>query len=123
MAYDHYALFDRVRAGLASDPHTSLSTISRRLGVERHTIERGVQRVARKTFRQLRAEGLAAKALNLFTLDPPRSIKEVSFLLGYKSACAFSRFIRRAFGATPTHVRLFKPSEPPGGNVDCRRVV
>ncbi len=122
MAYDRFALFDRVREALASAPHTSLSTMAQRLRVERHTIERTVQSLARKTFREFRAEALAAKALKLLTSG--RSIKEVAFLVGYRSPRGFSRFIRRAFGAAPTDVRRFrsrKPRQHPRRSRDCRR--
>lgn len=90
---------------MVATPRTSLSAIAQRLGVERHSLERAVRRVTGKNFRQLQAEAVLRKAVDLLALEPSRSVKEISFLLGYKSSRAFSRFVRRASGNAPRELR------------------
>ena len=91
MAYDLRLLAERVEAYLSASPRKLLRDVAAELGVDRHTVERAVRDRTGKTFRQLQREALAAEALKLLTSEPPRSVKEVCFLLGYRSSSGFSR--------------------------------
>ena len=106
MAYDVHSLLQRVEESLATCPRISISELARQLEVERHTIERTVRKGTGRTFRELQAERLLAEALRLLKAEPSRSIKEVSFLLGYGSPRAFRRFMKRTHGKPPTEARL-----------------
>lgn len=90
MAYDLRLLAERVEAYLSASPRKLLRDVAAELGVDRHTVERAVRDRTGKTFRQLQREALAAEALKLLTSEPPRSVKEVCFLLGYRSSSGFS---------------------------------
>jgi AraC-like DNA-binding protein len=105
MAYDVRLLLQRIEENLATRPRMSLSEIARQLSVERHTIERSVRNRTGKTFRELQDEKLLAQALRLLNTEPTRSVKEISFQLGYRSPRAFCRFMRRAHGTSPTEAR------------------
>jgi AraC-like DNA-binding protein len=106
MAYDASLLLQRIEENLATRPRMSLSDMARQLNVERHTIERSVRSGTGGTFRELQDEKLLAQALRLLTEEPARSLKEVSFELGYSSPRAFRRFIKEAWGTSPKDARL-----------------
>jgi AraC-like DNA-binding protein len=106
MAYNVRLLLQRIEENLATRPRTSLSEIARQLNVERHTIERSVRSGTGRTFRELQDENLLVQALRLLTEEPGRSLKEVSFELGYSSPRAFRRFIKQAWGTSPKEARL-----------------
>ncbi len=109
MAYDPRLLLEEVEDALSSCPRIPISDIARQLKVERHTIERAVRKGTGRTFRQLQLEMLLAEAFRLLAAEPLRSVKEVSFLLGYGSPRAFSRFMKHHCGRSPTEARLEKP--------------
>ncbi len=105
MAYDLLQLLAQVQAQLHASPAASLAGLSRALGVSRHTIERAVGSGTGKTFRQLRRELLFGKAADLLKAGGALSIKEVAFMLGYKSPQAFARSVKRSCGCSPTELR------------------
>ena len=105
MAYDRHQIFERVDTLLSRTPRLSLSKISHELNVERHTVEKLVRMETGKSFRQFRQEKLFAAASNLLDSEPAKSIKEISFLLGYASPSAFARFVRAFCGRSPMQVR------------------
>src|SRR5487761_28644 len=106
MAYDLRLLLQRIDEHLTVRPRISISEMARQLKVERHTIERSVRMGSGRTFRELQAEKLLAEALRLLAADPTRSVKEVSFLLGYGAPRSFRRFIKQACGRSPKEVRF-----------------
>ncbi len=106
MAYDLRGLSKQVEACLLSSPRVALTILAKQLKVECHTIERPVRRARGKSFRELQRRILLKKAINLLGLEPARSIKEIAFLLGFKSAQAFSHFIKRTHKSSPTQLRL-----------------
>ncbi len=105
MAYDLARLFEHASSALDLNPRISLRALSRRLHVDRHTLERAIHRNSGKTFRRLQHNVLLRKALKLLTSDEALSVKEVGFLLGYRSSRAFSRLIYVAFGCCPSKLR------------------
>jgi AraC-like DNA-binding protein len=82
----------------------SLSSISRELGVNRHTIERVVFSVKGVTFREYQQRLLIAAAKELLN-RPSLSIKEIAFTLGYSHPQDFSHFFRKRLGTNPSEYR------------------
>jgi AraC-like DNA-binding protein len=105
MSYDLGAVFKRATAALHEDPSQGLKAVSEALGVERHTIERAFRLNVGKPFSLFRRELLLERSLELLASKPTQSIKEIAFLLGYKSQRAFARFIRNSFGCCPCELR------------------
>lgn len=106
MAYQSEFLSARIQTLVNSCLQPSLTHIAGELKVERHTLERVLRKTSGMTFRQLRAESLARRAVLALTGEPGRSVKEISFLLGYKSPRAFSRFVKQSFGVSPGTLRI-----------------
>ncbi len=65
MAYAYSSLYQRVRAILNLNPLVSLCAISRKLGVERHTLEKALRLTAAKSFRELRRQLAFSRACRL----------------------------------------------------------
>ncbi len=112
MAYDFGGLFGQIEACLLARPRIALATLAKQVGVERHTVEWAVREATGNSFRQVQAEIISKRAVELLRLEPSRSIKEIAFLLGYKSRRAFSRFFKQAYGSPPTEVRTGKRAKP-----------
>jgi two-component system response regulator YesN len=106
MAYNLSRLFDRIKLDLGSNPRLSLAALSLTLKIERHTIEKAVRVVDGRRFRDLRNELLLRRAKALLSADAALSIKEVAYLLGYRSPQAFARFVRRVSGYSPSGLRV-----------------
>jgi two-component system response regulator YesN len=94
-----------VSASLKCAPLASLHEISCQLAIERHTIEKAVRTETGKSFRTLRSEIAFEAARGQLLSQPGRSIKEISYDLGYSSPRTFSRFIRRFCGVAPNKFR------------------
>lgn len=105
MAYDLNGLFRVINSYVLSSPRLSLEDLSRRTGVERHTIEKAVRRATGMTFRELRNRVMLEKAKALLEREPNHSIKEIAFQLNYRSHRAFSRFVRTMAGHSPKDFR------------------
>ena len=105
MAYDLTGVFTQAVAALRGNPTQSLTLLSATLGVERHTVERAFQLNARRSFCAIRREFLLRRCMELLSSRPMGSIKEIAFLLGYKSQRAFARSIKGAFGCCPCELR------------------
>ncbi len=57
------------------------------------------------TFRELRNRMMLEEARRLLEDQPNRSIKEIAFMLNYRSQRAFSRFMRIMDGNSPSEFR------------------
>lgn len=109
MAYDSKTLFVNVNHYLNSAPCPSLGELSERLQIGRHTIEKVIRMATGKTFRELRSSILLDRAKNSLAEHPNRSIKELSFDLGYNSPRSFCRFVKTVSGCTPKELRQQLP--------------
>lgn len=109
MAYLTQGVFEEVRSHLQTYPGSSLADVCRALHIERHTVERVVRRATGKCFRDFRREALLQRALNLLQYEPGKSIKEIAFMLGFRSTRSFDRFVLASCGHTPTHLRQSSP--------------
>jgi AraC-like DNA-binding protein len=105
MAYDLMGVFEQAVEALKEDPRRGLKPISEALGVERHAVERAFRLKTGKPFRSFRRELLLGRSMGLLASKRTMSIKQVAFLLGYKSERAFARFITNAFGCSPCELR------------------
>jgi len=113
VAHDLIGVFEQAARVLEENPHRGLKPISEALGVERHTVERAFRLKTGKPFRSFRRELLLERSMWLLTSKRTAPIKEIAFLSGYQSERAFARFIREAFGCSPSELRKLLAS--PGG--------
>ena len=114
MAYDLSGLFNLLCRHLNSYPGMSLATLSLRVRVERHTIERIIKSASGMTFRQLRNHLMLERAKVLMRTRPDLNIKEIAFELSYGSHRAFSRFIKENACCSPSELRQKALLEKPG---------
>ena len=108
MAYDLHRLFLQVRQNLELTPSASLAQLSKNLGIERHTVEKAVKSATGLTFREFRNGVLLRRAQELLKDECNRTIKEVAFMLGYRSQGSLSRFIRIATGCSAKAIKMGK---------------
>jgi AraC-like DNA-binding protein len=112
MTFDLTGLCRQAVTLLEQNPQTGLVTLSRTLGVERHTLESAFQLSHGKSFRVFRRELLCRKAEELLVSKPGASLKEIALLLGYNSARAFARAVRNSFGCCPRELRMQLTASP-----------
>jgi AraC-like DNA-binding protein len=105
MAYDLVNLYKWVSSELDRRPRTSLALLAREAAVDRHTIHKAIRLTGKTSFRRLQSEVLRSKTIELMASSSDRSIKEISYLLGYRSSRSFSRFVRQGYDKTPSELR------------------
>jgi AraC-like DNA-binding protein len=105
LSYDLQRIFVLVDQALRKAPLTPLQEIARLLAIERHTIEKAVRTSTGKPFRAFRNEIAFQIARDQLQSHPSRSIKEISYELGYGSPRAFSRFVKCFCGHAPNELR------------------
>ena len=105
MTYSPGALIVAIDAKLALRPRIRLDNLARELQVERHSIEKLIRRVARVSFREYRNEKLLTRALALLREPGSLTVKQIAYILDYRSPGAFTRFVKRATGLTPAQIR------------------
>ena len=127
MSYDPRLLFEEICFCLREGPSKTLVDISQTLRVSRRTVENTVSMSTGGTFRRLREEILLTIVRSLFVSQPTLAIKELCFVVGFKSASSFSRAIKRACGSSPERLRfriareLLDAQDPTVGNVYTNR--
>jgi AraC-like DNA-binding protein len=105
MLHERQLVLNAVLHQLSRAPSCPLGEVSRELCVSRRTIEKAISITTGKTFRDLREQMLVERVKSLLESHPTRTIKEVSFDLGYKSPRSFARAIKRACGSSPAQLR------------------
>jgi len=105
MAYNHGIIVVRLQKLLAENIQIGLLEASRKLGIERHTIEKALKEMTGSSFRNYRQRILLDEALRLLLQEVSLSTKEIAVHLGYGSGTAFARFVRKQTGCTPTELR------------------
>lgn len=98
-------LLNAVIRRLNRAPFTPLGKLARELHVSRRTLQNIVKLATGKTFRKLHDELLVRRVKTLLESDPTRSIKELSFELGYKSPRSFARAVKQECGSSPEQLR------------------
>jgi AraC-like DNA-binding protein len=79
----------------------TLATLSRGMGVHRVTVTRRLRRATGLTWREQKSRRTEKKAKQLLR-DSRLSVKEVAYMLKFRSASAFSRFFLRRTGVRPS---------------------
>lgn len=113
MSYDHIKIVVWLEKLLVDNIQLQLVEASQQLGVERHTLEKALKETTGSSFRRYRQRMLLEQAIRLLVEEGGLSTKEIAVQLGYGSGTAFSRFIRKQTGHSPTELRqqrgLFSP--------------
>jgi transcriptional regulator GlxA family with amidase domain len=112
MPYDLERLFETIDARVSDSPDLTLHDLARRLLVDRHTIEKAVHYVHDRSFRDFHRRKRLEKALALFADHGELSCKQVSAAVGFRSADAFTRFVKSMTGKTPTQLRKEQRTRP-----------
>jgi AraC-like DNA-binding protein len=91
----------RVAQAVIANPgiHDSLRSMCESAGISVRTLERAFQREAGTAFEYWRRQVRLMKAVEL--LVSGRSVKEVTFAVGYQNPSSFVALFRATFGATP----------------------
>ena len=105
MSYDHGRIAAKVKAKLEVDPNTTLVSMCRTLGIDRHTVDRALAGHFGMTFRELKNQVRDEKIKAALSHDEVRSVKQAAHEAGYGSAASLARRTRRAVGMTPATVR------------------
>jgi len=106
MAYSYSSIVDSVRRALENNPSATLGSVAIRLGIERHTITKAIRIANGMCFRKFKQFVVLSKAQDLLSAEEVRSIKEVSYSSGFNSPRSFHRSIVKAFGMSPSELRL-----------------
>lgn len=106
MVYDPRGIFLQVAQHLERMPSMTLTEICNNLGIERHTVQKAVRNATNVTFREFRNTILLKHAHRLLNGQSNLTIKEVAFILGYRSQGSLSRFIRTATGRSAKEFKI-----------------
>jgi transcriptional regulator GlxA family with amidase domain len=99
VTYDYSQIFKQVESMLNRKPGCPLFEIAKKLGIERHNIERAVKSELSIKFHEFKKRIRLERAIHL--LKEGRSVREISLALGYGSPRAFSRFFKNQTGRAP----------------------
>lgn len=105
MVLNRHFVIEQVRRELQANLSITLTELSDRIGVERHSIQRILREVLGLRFGELRAQERLKLAASLL-VDSNQGVKEVSKRSGYRQSADFSRAFKRHTGKTPTRFRL-----------------
>ena len=105
MAYDYSQICDLVQTAVQARPQLTLRLIATQLGVERHTITAAIRATRGESFREFKNAAIARRAHELLCMDGTRSIKEISYDMGFRSPRSFERAILKNFQMTPRQIR------------------
>ncbi len=107
-----YQVMAKIDARMFSSPRTTLPQLAQDLGIDRHTIERVIEQLKGVSFRKHQQSVILDRALRM--LKDGSKNTEVASVLGYRSAEAFSRFIKVSTGMNAREIR--RASNGNGGN-------
>lgn len=105
MTYMLDQLFSQITERLSNSPGLHLHELAQELCVDRHTLLKAVKQAALTSFRNYQKSGRLEIATSLLTQRGDLSGKQVADRVGYQSADAFSRFIKREAGKTASTIR------------------
>ncbi len=110
MTYNLINLFVEVESRLSDNPQLRLYELAEEFGVSSRTIETAVHLGCAKTYRQLKKLKRLAKLRHLLE-QANLNRKEMAGLVGFRSAEAFSRFVKSNTGKPPSSLlRITKDS-------------
>jgi len=105
LAYDYSQTIALVLQELEKAPRTTVAALSRRMGIDRHTLARIARQSTGFGLRELQRRVLIDKVIRVMHEWPNRSIKELSYLMGYGSPRAFRYLVADVWGMSPTALR------------------
>jgi AraC-like DNA-binding protein len=105
MAYDLRRLFRKLEDEFHVQPYRRLTTLSGQIGIDRYTIEKAIRLSTGTSFRLYQKSLMTNDIVLTVEQEPHLSIKELSHKLGFASERSFRRFVKSAFGVSPTTLR------------------
>lgn len=105
MSYDPLLLFEKIFTCLDESPCKTLRDLAQNMHVSEGTIQKAVHLSTGKGFRFFRDEVLLTRVKWLFAAKPEVPIKELSFIIGFKSPSSFARAVKRASSLSPEELR------------------
>lgn len=96
------------RRSLLPRGHCRVEAVAQHLGVDRRTVARHL--AAEGTTFSALVDGVRRELLARYLAENARALTEVSALLGFSDASAFSRWHRSGFGVTARSRREARPS-------------
>jgi AraC-like DNA-binding protein len=104
VAHDMRFLFERIKAELGRNPAVTLRALTRKIGIDRHVLEKAVRYELDTSFRAYKQFKRLQLATNLIRTQKNLSLKEIAAMLGV-SPNYLSRFISIATGQSPRKLR------------------
>ena len=105
MAYDARLVVQAADTALVAAPARRLRAVAEACGVSRNTLMRACLQCGVGSVRGLRDAVLHRRMHALMTAVPPKSIKEISDVLGFATPQSFARWLKRTDGVAPTALR------------------
>ncbi len=105
MAYDGKRLFAQIEHYLSRQNDWRLKTLAQEFHVDRRAIEKAVLLSKGCSFREYRKLKRMEHFNTLVQLRGDLSLKQIASSLGFRTAAAFSRFVRQMTGQTPSRQR------------------
>ena len=89
---------------IASDPSCDIAALARMVNLSPSRLSHLFKRETRRSLHSCLANLRLEKAAQLLA-ESPTSVKEVSYIVGYKHSASFVRAFRNRFGRTPNSFR------------------
>ncbi len=105
MTYMHRKLFSQIAERLSISPGSRAQKLAVELGIDRHTLLNIVRQETRSSFRSYQIRKRVEAATSLLLQEGALSEKQIAAMVGYQSPDAFSRFIKKETGKTPSEIR------------------
>ena len=105
MAYDARFVVQAAAAALGAAPARRIGAVAVACGVSRRTLMRECLQCGAGPARDLRAAAMRRRMDALMTAVPPKSIKEISDVLGFATPQSFARWLKRTDSVAPTALR------------------
>lgn len=104
MAYQRKKLVDLATELVRQQPSLTEAEACDKLGVHRHTLQRALKTNG-QSFALLKQASVLAALERQFVSAQAKSLKQLWSELGFSSASAFARYIRKATGKSPSELR------------------
>ena len=95
------------------EPDLNPASVAQTLGVSPRYLQMAFAEAGLTASDYIRTRRLDLAKRRLADGDPPRTVTEVAYDLGFGDLTYFSRAFRRRFGVTPSHYRSLRRSQPP----------
>ncbi len=105
MTYEAFVVVRSALALMRMTPARPLMAVAAQCGVSRHTLGRAFRRWGQESAAEVRDLLLHERMEALMTALPPKTIKEISDLLGFMTPQSFARWLKREDGLVPRALR------------------